>query len=751
MATFRQEQIEEILNYDRSMNRLVLDNQISQVTRFNDERNPPTNRDIKFEALLGTLIDGLKAKMAEALTSIAAQQYPKTDATTATTLLGLPTGEKKADFRSMNYADIKRAQKLKEDYLYNQQQVKEAEQRGETLEKEEEGEDEEESGTLGTTHEDKTPNAGVKTAATAANAPGDEDWGEWWVGSGGPGINKVRKFHLKGMERNVGYGGNGEEAGTQTTANDLAGEKSHATHTNATENILYEIVTQYNGIIDKLLQATQPDGRFATKRSVTSSNTAYFADVLKGLLEPLRHLVFEITQIRNPNLASVLNMMTSMVDMIDVSPPFQKINVTAYKSGMPDFQGLTSETQFIDADGYIADLKRYRERIREMLNQVKHQIKSVLFNAQDPKLKTAINKQLKEKEQQYQKVYDSIGEEMRQIEARQLITSDFKANASIIKSAEELYEELENFLLEGPEAHQQFVETFTSPPEGPVRKLPDETYREYHERLGQAIRSIDDELDKIRVFREETGDQPDPELDDKYNDLGKLKRRIMTDLQGIEEYLEASHMKGEGMPEGNVDIGGSGGLADLLASRKPQYWHHRVTDLYDFDKQHNELIKSNENWQAKSNPVHTTPIGKLYPFYKKDKASKYSFPLKLKNELAVTRPDDTQKDARGADVSLLQGPIGAPLKKEKLPPPRNATTTHRTKAEADMNILKGNGKKNSKALHKLTFDDEDNEMFEDERPMHPKDGGMVPEEEPESTDRFRNKKLGPVKKKSVRK
>jgi len=138
MATFRQEQIEDILNYDRAMNRIVLDNEISQATRFNDERNPPTNRDIKFEALLGTLVDDLKAKIAEALQSIASKQYPKTDASKVTTLLGLPTGEKKADFKNMNYASIKKAQDQQEDYNYNLAKAKKAKKDNVDLEEEDE-------------------------------------------------------------------------------------------------------------------------------------------------------------------------------------------------------------------------------------------------------------------------------------------------------------------------------------------------------------------------------------------------------------------------------------------------------------------------------------------------------------------------------------------------------------------------------------------------------------------------------------
>jgi hypothetical protein len=129
--------------------------------------------------------------------------------------------------------------------------------------------------------------------------------------------------------------------------------------------------------------------------------------------------------------------------------------------------------------------------------------------------------------------------------------------------------------------------------------------------------------------------------------------------------------------------------------------------------------------------------------------------------LAKLKPDDTQKDARGADISLLQGPIGDTVPEDKYPPRRKATVTHRTAKQAMDNILQGRGmeteriigagkKKNPKALHKILFDDEDNDMFDDEYD-HPEGGGMIEEEFEEEEDRFRNKKLGPKKKKSVKK
>jgi hypothetical protein len=94
MATLRQQQIDEILNYERAMNRTILDRSINQVTVFNDERAPPTTRDIKFEAILGGLVDKLKASMAEALKAITAKQFPSVNSYNASVLLNTKDGSR---------------------------------------------------------------------------------------------------------------------------------------------------------------------------------------------------------------------------------------------------------------------------------------------------------------------------------------------------------------------------------------------------------------------------------------------------------------------------------------------------------------------------------------------------------------------------------------------------------------------------------------------------------------------------------
>jgi hypothetical protein len=872
MATFRAGQIDEILNYDRAMNRIVLDNEIGQATRFNDQRNPPTNRDIKFEALLGTLVDALKAKIAEALTSIASQQYPKTDGTKVTALLGLDTGTKNATFKNMNVAAVKKLRKQQKDFEDSAAAVRRAERerRDHYSDDEEDAEDFETA-----VGDDEGNGEGILEEDGVVPADVTPAYSQY--------ANQMYAFG-KPFKLRIGRGGAGKETETQTDRTGLEKEKSVKQTTNATENILYEVVNQYNGIVDKILQVTQPDGRFASKRTTASSSVGYFADVLKGVREPLTHLIFELTQVHKPELASILNMMRSMNDVIDMSPPFQKIAVESYKSGVPDFQGLNSETIYIDADGYIADLKAYLLKVKGMLSQTEHQLNAVLFGIRDEKLQKSIKEQLTKKKQSYEKLVKSVEDEIVEVQARQRLGKELIANEELIYDCETLYEDLEEMLIEGPLEKAEVVATFSNEEQGASwetvpGKFPDEANAKYLVRLESYSRKIERRLKAIAQYKEKmqeenesaglTADEieKDPELDaieaklhqqeGKVSKLikewtrvvditerlkappgdtadaqpayapGKQRRieffkvspnlkvpkipkdratvfagpkafgpgveRVDEDYVGVPDFLKdlkgkdlnayartlgvsliktpgrtneviKDEIRGKLLSKMGFQIqtpatetgegkgkGGAGGLADLLATRKPQYRNHRESQQYEFDKQHNELMANEREWQAKSNPPHTTPVGSLYPFYKKDANSMYSFPMKLKHDNAKLHPDDTQRSARGADVSLLQGPVGAPSRPAKMPAKKPSTVTHRTAAEATQNILQGKGKKNPKALHKLLFNDESNDPYE-ENDYAPEEGGMIPEEsESDEEDRFRNKKLGPIKKKSARK
>ena len=1016
MSTFRQEQIQEILNYERSMNRLVLDKEIAQVSRFNEERNPPSNRDIKFEAILGNLIDALKAKIAEALTSIASEQYPKNDASTATRLLDLKSGEDGSNARYVNQKTKKTAQQQQAEYEKNynnpdapsdegkkeeetnqvgvpqteevKQDIKEEneneEERGEgppdhvgavqlpepniideenkyaAPEQEEEQEEEQEDDDE-PEHRKRyrseafiemvkkiniinTLKSGDKTIM-AFYQDAESEIDQYLHNGGEPSkmielINNVNKDSIRDMllsflnskiegkgkpnrfEKPKGYFGRGEKDEENRTS--LEEEKSRTQHVKATENVLYDVITQYNGIIDKINQVTMPDGRFASRRTVSQQSIGFYSDVLKGLLEPVKHLIFELTSVRNPQLATTLNMMTNMKDLIEMAPPFQKINITAYKNGLPDFQGLNGEVT-IDVNGYISDLTEYLTNIRRMKNNVDHQLNSVLFNLKDQSIRDSVLESLKKKTEYYRDLVGRIEKEIEIVNARKRVTDELEVNTQLIKDAQEMFNNLQEFLTAPPPVEQDFIDIRSREPILP------ENESDYAHLVRTQLRNANDRIQTLEAYRnkylEEYGDDyKDDELDEEISKLTRIKGRLeerfrrfvgalpeTTDIvpyyqidtekkqlktsgknpresraillqtpgydymvkklakeQGIESsqgyrkgrkptstiVKQLQHVTGLGQPD--VGSGGTAGLADYLSTdAKPQYWHHR--ELSDDNKIHRQVVENNKEWQKFSNPPHTNPVGSLYPFNKKSEAEKYSFPLKLKHDLAILKPDDTQKDARGADISLLQGPI-KPTVEERMPRGRPSRRTSRTAKQAMDNILQGRGmdtnrnigagryvnnqkaakekspavesqkaakednlafdsrkvakepmiagryyykaakeknpavesqkaakednlafdsrkvakepygeektmsgtpdftehkliaagRHNSKALHKIIFDDEDNDQFDGQDYVN-EDGGMIPEEEPEELDRFRNKKLGPKKKKSVKK
>ena len=115
MATFRNAQLEEILNNERSMNRVILDRTSAHVSALGDERAPPTIRDLKLEATLGALIDGLKEKINKAIQLISGHQYGSLDEKRVERLLTLDSARQdainegivqEADYKSKLPADL---------------------------------------------------------------------------------------------------------------------------------------------------------------------------------------------------------------------------------------------------------------------------------------------------------------------------------------------------------------------------------------------------------------------------------------------------------------------------------------------------------------------------------------------------------------------------------------------------------------------------------------------------------------------
>jgi hypothetical protein len=161
-------------------------------------------------------------------------------------------------------------------------------------------------------------------------------------------------------------------------------------------------------------------------------------------------------------------------------------------------------------------------------------------------------------------------------------------------------------------------------------------------------------------------------------------------------------------------------------------------ELSNEDKIHKEMIKQNQKWQDNI-PIHYSKIGDKNPFFSQTEDTKYFFPQKLRYEESLRHP---QKNALGADVSLLQGEIGGPS--EYVPQKKSTKKpeiTERTPQEALQNILNqdvykdnltggfcGSGKNEAKtgALRKLVFDDENNDEFDQEE--LPRNRGYIKED-----------------------
>jgi len=112
MATLRQTEIDEILNNDRTMNRRVLDRTIAQVQSFNDERSAPNVQDIKLEAIVGNLVDKLKASIAEALKLVALKQFPEVNGSNAGVIMGLPTGQQGMTANNPNQEELEELEEI---------------------------------------------------------------------------------------------------------------------------------------------------------------------------------------------------------------------------------------------------------------------------------------------------------------------------------------------------------------------------------------------------------------------------------------------------------------------------------------------------------------------------------------------------------------------------------------------------------------------------------------------------------------
>jgi len=815
MATLRQKEIDEILNNDRTMNRRVLDRTIAQVASFNDERSSPNTQDIKLEAIIGSLVDDLKASIAEALKLVAAKQFPKVTNSNASALLTTPDGENgntanppnQEALSKLNNNQESASNKLKVVTVgYIPGQKKNGEGKPMTggdkafetaiLKSKQKKIRDDDLGNQGyritgplTDSYEKRINDDLEYLEPEEDVVIEEDEEEPIEGGYcgmGFGIHRRKRRMAGGADRPT------------TTMKSATVAKSTAQTENTVENALYDIVNKYNGIVDKILQATREGGVLKNKRLASASIVSFMDNVLKGLIEPLKHLLYELALVKDKDVASMWTMMKSLVDNIQNAPPFQKVDFRIYRTPATDYQRLNRDLRIDNYDGKLSEMKKQGEDLEKSLKRL-HQDASHIEYAMEDKTdayKKEMKARLFKKQQEIMEAIKQQKEDMAYVqkrkdsglpydsEALKDTTKDILMKKELIPAASFVLTAAMSQDIVPLENVQRIIDEqdvliygLKSQADALEAKAKSEVLTEGDvELLKTLIQSVDDIKEHSKALIKQLGIKKGNE---NAAAIARFKKTLV-DCDRLEKSMNntftisisangEANVEGpppvniEGMPppgdrndvlsqsfrdiEGNPlnkKTGKGKPLADLLAKPKQQY-NSMQRPLSDDQKVHKEVVARNQKWQV-SNPIHTTPIGSKNPFYAQQPDAKYDFRTVLGKENSVLYP---KTNALGADVSLLQGEIGGPSEavKEKRKYKKPVKET-RTEAEALRNILnqnvyKGGSKKQPGALRKLVFEDEDNDLFDGEE--LPVNKGFIKEDK---DDKF---KLPDVKKEQAKK
>ena len=798
MATLRQTEIDEILNNDRTMNRRVLDRTIAQVASFNDERSAPNTQDIKLEAVIGSLVDNLKASIAEALKLVAAKQFPKVTNSNAGITLGLNDGSTGMTANNPNAKALEKmdnnqgtaSNALKEDFLNNVRNgkidgfgkpMKGGDRAFETaiLKSKQKDIRDDDDDNQGYRYTEPLPTSSAKRMNDDleyledddAEPEDEEDMEGGYCGGYCNGMG----FGMKRRKRRMAGG-----APPVTTMKSATNAKSVVQVENTVENALYDIVNQYNGIVDKILQATREGGVLKNKRLASASIVSFMDNVLKGLIEPLKHLLYELALVKDKDVASMWTMMKSMVDNIQDAPPFQKVDFRVYKTPATDYQRLNRDLRIDNYDGKIAEMNKQGQDLEKSLKRL-HQDASHIEYAMEGKTdayKREMKARLFKKQQEIMDAIKQQKEDLAYVEKRKKsglpydseslkdTTKDILLKGKVVPLVSGVLSiamNTSNIPLEQVQAliddQDKLIDDLRKQSSALHQKANNEVLTEEDlELLKSLVQTADDVkehsqgLIKTLALKKENSKAVE-RLKKQTVDLAKIETQMNTTFQIV--------VSNEAPEEGQADVTTTEGtsattpqatapkvgfgkpLADLLAKPKQQY-NYMQRPLTDDDKAHREVVARNKKWQV-SNPIHTTPIGSKNPFYAQQPDAKYDFRTILGKENSVIHP---QKNALGADVSLLQGEIGGPSEtaKEKRKYKKPVVET-RSAADALRNILnqdvyKGGSKKQPGSLRKLVFEDEDNDLFDGEE--LPVNKGFIKEDK---DDKF---KLPDVKKEQAK-
>ena len=452
---------------------------------------------------------------------------------------------------------------------------------------------------------------------------------------------------------------NVKDAGTQTPATRIEQEssKSMDKSSDAAISAIYEVFSKYNGIIRQVIEMTTPDGgKWSTRKTVDNSTVMYFASVIKGLIEPLKHMIFQLSQVHDGNLASMLNMVVSLVKIIDQSPPFKMVDINAYKNGIPDYEGLSDDLSLADNGAYVQLLQMradsLNQKIKTSASSVRATLSNIPANMRDSVRKTA--------EDAIKQAKDALAAITKEIEkAKKKVAAGLNTvivNARAVGDVETAEEALQVMF-----DYDESSGSFSAPQSG----VYDIDTGVFHSTIpaGYAMDSAGN------VVKTGSGAGESSEL-----------KRLQQQQKNIEAvYPEAKDSSGEFdgqlLPAGDKEQylaiisriarlsrksgSGSSGSCGSGAGKTPvdnkQQYNSMGRPLSNDQKINNDMINANRNWQVKNNPPHDTPLGNLNPFLAQEAAAKYTYEVKLAQENNILHPE---RNALGADISLLQGPIG---------------------------------------------------------------------------------------------
>jgi hypothetical protein len=470
---------------------------------------------------------------------------------------------------------------------------------------------------------------------------------------------------------------------------------------------IYKMISKYNGIVRRIIETIEPvKGPWSTRKSVDQSTISYYAQVLKGLLEPLKHLMFQLAKTNDPVLSSMVNMIDNMIKMIDMAPPFSMIDSSAYKQGTFDYTGLNDDLSVGNLDDYINLLTLRMKTLKNTRDQ--YDTSNPAYLATLPKdrradIKQLIDKTYKEADLVMEKTAEEI-KKAKQMKKDKLLS--FELNKKVLDGLEISKTQLDKIFL--PIAGKSKEDMTTSEVNNlynglaSATKIFDKQDAKKMNDIKEELKAVKKRIDALTKIGTKNG-TVEFDINELKNTPGQAEE--YSKLLNRATRLEKDWHKG--------DIGKAAGICGTgIDVNVVQQYNTMGRPVSNDQKINNDMINANRNWQIKNNPPHDTPIGNLNPFLAQDDASKYTYEVMLAKQNAEIHPE---VNALGANISLLQGPI---------------------------TNMSGSGKK-SKAMDKISkvAIDEKNDMF---KPMEVGDKGYIPEEK---EDQFKLPDLKPKKKK----